>query len=30
LPVPARTAGNYRTYNNEHIRRLRFIRKVNF
>ena len=27
LPVPARTAGNYRTYNNEHIRRLRFIRR---
>jgi DNA-binding transcriptional MerR regulator len=27
LPVPSRTAGNYRTYSNEHIRRLRFIRR---
>jgi Cu(I)-responsive transcriptional regulator len=26
LPVPSRTAGNYRTYTNEHMRRLRFIR----
>jgi Cu(I)-responsive transcriptional regulator len=27
LPMPSRTAGNYRTYSNEHIRRLRFIRR---
>jgi Cu(I)-responsive transcriptional regulator len=27
LPVPSRTAGNYRTYRNEHMRRLRFIRR---
>ena len=27
LPVPSRTAGNYRTYSNEHLRRLRFIRR---
>ena len=27
LPVPSRTAGNYRTYSNEHMRRLRFIRR---
>jgi Cu(I)-responsive transcriptional regulator len=27
LPVPSRTAGNYRTYSNEHIHRLRFIRR---
>ena len=27
LPVPSRTAGNYRTYTNEHMRRLRFIRR---
>ncbi len=27
LPVPCRTAGNYRTYSNEHMRRLRFIRR---
>ena len=27
LPVPSRTAGNYRTYSNEHVRRLRFIRR---
>jgi Cu(I)-responsive transcriptional regulator len=27
LPVPSRRAGNYRTYSNEHIRRLRFIRR---
>jgi Cu(I)-responsive transcriptional regulator len=27
LPVPTRTAGNYRTYSNEHVRRLRFIRR---
>src|SRR5580704_8807137 len=27
LPVPSRTAGNYRTYRSEHIRRLRFIRR---
>jgi Cu(I)-responsive transcriptional regulator len=26
-PVPPRTAGNYRTYSNEHMRRLRFIRR---
>src|ERR1700685_754259 len=26
-PVPSRTAGNYRTYSNEHMRRLRFIRR---
>jgi Cu(I)-responsive transcriptional regulator len=27
LPVPSRTAGNYRIYSNEHMRRLRFIRR---
>jgi DNA-binding transcriptional MerR regulator len=27
LPVPSQTPGNYRTYNNEHMRRLRFIRR---
>jgi Cu(I)-responsive transcriptional regulator len=27
LPVPSRTAGNYRTYSHEHMRRLRFIRR---
>jgi Cu(I)-responsive transcriptional regulator len=27
LPLPSRTAGNYRTYRNEHVRRLRFIRR---
>ena len=27
LPVPSRTAGNYRTYSNEQMRRLRFIRR---
>jgi Cu(I)-responsive transcriptional regulator len=27
LPVPSRTAGNYRTYSNEHMHRLRFIRR---
>ena len=27
LPVPSRTAGNYRTYSNDHLRRLRFIRR---
>jgi DNA-binding transcriptional MerR regulator len=27
LAVPSRTAGNYRTYSNEHVRRLRFIRR---
>jgi Cu(I)-responsive transcriptional regulator len=27
LPAPSRTAGNYRTYSNEHMRRLRFIRR---
>jgi Cu(I)-responsive transcriptional regulator len=27
LPVPARTTGNYRTYSNEHLHRLRFIRR---
>lgn len=27
LPVPSRTAGNYRTYRSEHMRRLRFIRR---
>ena len=27
LPVPSRTAGNYRIYSNEHRRRLRFIRR---
>ena len=27
LPVPARTEGNYRAYNDEHLRRLRFIRR---
>ncbi len=27
LPLPARTEGNYRTYTNEHMRRLRFIRR---
>ena len=26
LPAPSRTAGNYRIYSNEHMRRLRFIR----
>jgi Cu(I)-responsive transcriptional regulator len=27
LPLPSRTAGNYRTYRSEHMRRLRFIRR---
>src|SRR6202050_151052 len=27
LPAPSRTAGNYRMYSNEHMRRLRFIRR---
>ena len=27
LPVPSRTAGNYRTYSNEHMNCLRFIRR---
>jgi Cu(I)-responsive transcriptional regulator len=27
LPIPARTEGNYRTYREEHLRRLRFIRR---
>src|SRR3954452_931627 len=27
LPVASRTAGNYRTYSSEHLRRLRFIRR---
>jgi DNA-binding transcriptional MerR regulator len=27
LPAPARTAGNYRIYSREHLRRLRFIRR---
>jgi Cu(I)-responsive transcriptional regulator len=27
LPVASRTAGNYRTYSNEHMLRLRFIRR---
>jgi DNA-binding transcriptional MerR regulator len=27
LPLPSRTAGNYRTYSHEHMRRLRFIRR---
>ena len=27
LPVPSRTGGNYRVYNQEHMRRLRFIRR---
>ncbi len=27
LPLPSRTAGNYRTYSNEDMRRLRFIRR---
>jgi len=27
LPVPPRTEGNYRSYNQEHIRGLRFIRR---
>ena|ERR1022692_3462149 len=27
LPAPSRTAGNYRTYSNENMRRLRFIRR---
>ena len=27
LPAPSRTAGNYRTYSNEDMRRLRFIRR---
>ncbi|MGA8027721.1 MAG: helix-turn-helix domain-containing protein [Bryobacteraceae bacterium] len=27
LPAPPRTAGNYRSYSNEHIRHLRFIRR---
>jgi Cd(II)/Pb(II)-responsive transcriptional regulator len=26
LPLPARTEGNYRSYNDEHVERLRFIR----
>ncbi len=27
LPAPARTEGNYRTYSQEHVERLRFIRR---
>jgi DNA-binding transcriptional MerR regulator len=27
LPVPSRTEGNYRTYNHEHVRQLRFVRR---
>jgi Cu(I)-responsive transcriptional regulator len=27
LPLPSRTAGNYRTYRSEHMSRLRFIRR---
>jgi len=27
LPVPSRTVGNYRSYSDEHVRRLRFIRR---
>src|SRR3954447_9031074 len=27
LPVPSRTTGNYRTYSNDHMSRLRFIRR---
>lgn len=27
LPAPARTAGNYRSYSQEHARRLRFVRR---
>ena len=27
LPVPARTSGNYRVYDREHLRRLQFIRR---
>jgi Cu(I)-responsive transcriptional regulator len=27
LPVPSRTDGNYRCYNDEHLRRLRFVRR---
>jgi|ERR1700722_11365292 len=27
LPLPSRTAGNYRTYSDEHMRRLRFIHR---
>ena len=27
MPPPSRTAGNYRTYSNEHVLRLRFIRR---
>ncbi|MBP2316308.1 MerR family transcriptional regulator [Azospirillum soli] len=28
LPPPARTAGNYRSYDGEHVRRLAFVRRV--
>ena len=28
LPAPARSAGNYRTYEGEHLRRLSFIRRA--
>ncbi|PWC56655.1 helix-turn-helix domain-containing protein [Azospirillum sp. TSO22-1] len=28
LPEPARTAGNYRTYGTEHLRRLSFVRRA--
>ncbi|WP_242008448.1 MerR family transcriptional regulator [Sphingomonas ginsenosidivorax] len=28
LPAPARSAGNYRTYESEHLRRLSFIRRA--
>jgi DNA-binding transcriptional MerR regulator len=28
LPVPARTAGNYRSYASDHARRLAFIRRA--
>lgn len=27
LPVPSRTDGNYRSYNDEHLRRLQFVRR---
>jgi DNA-binding transcriptional MerR regulator len=27
LPAPPRTPGNYRAYDNDHMRRLRFIRR---
>ncbi|GAA4257240.1 MerR family transcriptional regulator [Azospirillum formosense] len=28
LPTPARTAGNYRSYGHDHVRRLTFVRRV--